>query len=99
MLAYLVTCVLRPPLELIGLRALPPGHHEHRDDAWGAGDVLRAQPRVVDEGNETGCRLRSSVELESECSEGSSDLSDRVEVARVGGAPNSKVVRAWVRAV
>jgi hypothetical protein len=38
------------------------------------------------------------VELEPECGEGSSDVADGVEVARVG-APDSKLVRAEVRAV
>ena len=54
---------------------------------------------VVKQENETRCPSRRSVEFKSERSEGSSHLSDRIEVTRVGGAPNSKIARAELRAV
>ena len=99
MLANLVTWVLRPRLNGVlstGCRRVTTNTVTTRG---GDGDVLRAESSVVDQGNETRCRYRPRVEFESERSEGSPHLLDRVKAARAGDPPNSNIVRAGVRAV
>ena len=78
---------------------LSPGSDEHRDDAKRAGDVLRAQARVVDQENEPRCSPPRYVQLQPQCGECSSHLSNGVEAARVRGAPEPAVIRPGVRVV